>query len=137
MTHCPECLSLDRSTRLVKSPSQLFYEPWVHVKRSAFLGTLVLNWQCSEHRVVCAVSGGRRGWGGEPARRRTSRTRRPAAPCTIWSRPSSARRAHRTSCSRAASSPLLGSVTSIENLEKIFSLHSVNIIISQYMTKRC
>lgn len=40
---------------------------------------------------------------------RTWRTRRPAAPCTIWSRRSSARRARKTSCSLAAGSPPLGS----------------------------
>lgn len=74
-----------------------------------------VRWTHVASAIIRRAFGGGAGAGGESAAR-TSRTRRPAAPCTIWSPPSSARTARRTFCSRATGSPPLGSVSENDNL---------------------
>lgn len=71
-------------------------------------------WRRCEHMVARAIIRrrcGREAGAGGASAARTSRTRRPAAPCTIWSPPSSVRKVRRTFCSPATGSPPLGSVS--------------------------
>lgn len=67
----------------------------------------------------CAAAWTQRGGACRGRAARTSQTRRPAAPYTIWSQPSSERKVRRTSCFRAGGSPLLGSVGQKHKLAKI------------------